>query len=160
MEKSKNSERKLDHFLIFNTLFTKEPVNDEDIKSLFKPFIANRQLMNIPDLVFLLNNFNSKETNLNPLQYYKMLYYSIPKMKPPYLKFNNTQKKSDEYIKMLAEYYNCSYRIASEYIKFVYMNDKLREEIEYNHHLKNGTLKEFFDSVNNSKQKGRKVKNI
>ena len=40
------------------------------------------------------------------------------------------------------------------------MNDKLREEIEYNHHLKNGTLKEFFDSVNNSKQKGRKVKNI
>lgn len=136
-------EKKLDHFTIFNTLFTKEKVADEDIEKLFKPFLANRQLMNIPELVFLLDNFNIKETNLSPLMYYKLMSASIPKMKAPFLKFNNTQKKNDEYVQMIAEYYNCSYRVAREYLKFVYMDNKLREEIEYKHHLKNGTLSEF-----------------
>lgn len=142
------------HFEIFNTLFTKQHVDDEDIKKYFKPFLANRQLMNISELVLLLNSFNTSETNLSPLQYYNLLNSVIPKMnKAPWLKFNNKQKKNDEYTQMLSEYYNCSYRIASEYLKFVYLNDKLREEIEYRHHLKNGTLNDWMKKAKKKKTK-------
>jgi hypothetical protein len=143
----------MDHFQIFNTLFTKEQVPEEEISKNFKPFLANRQLMNIEELVFLLNNFNTKDTQLNPVQYYNLLNQCLPKMKKaPFLKFNNKQKKNDDYIKMLAEYYNCSYRVARDYLKFVYLNEKLKEEIEYNHHLKNGSLNEFLKQVEKSKK--------
>ena len=142
------------HFEIFNTLFTKQHVDDEDIKKYFKPFLANRQLMNISELVLLLNSFNTSETNLSPLQYYNLLNSVIPKMnKAPWLKFNNKQKKNDEYIKMLSEYYNCSYRIAGDYLKFVYLNDKLREEIEYKHHLKSGDLVDWMKKAKKKKTK-------
>lgn len=142
------------HFEIFNTLFTKQYVDEESIKKYFKPFLANRQLLNISELVIFLNNFNTTESNLSPLQYYNLLNSVIPKMdKAPFLKFNNKQKKNDEYIKMLAEYYGCSYRVAAEYLKFVYLNDKLREEIEYRHHLNSGDLIEWIKKAKKKKTK-------
>ncbi len=142
------------HFTIFNSLFTKQYISEEEINKHYKPFLANRQLMNLEEFVFLLNNLN--ELNLTPIVHYKILFKELPKLsKPPFLKFKNVQKKNDEYVKMLASYYNCSYRIAYEYLKFVYLNDKLREEIEYRWHEKNGDLKQYIDSQNN-KYKSKK----
>lgn len=156
MGKPKQSSQGTNHFTIFNSLFTKEKYSEEEIEKYYKPFLANRQLMNMQELVFLLNNLN--ELNISSVLHYKTLFKLLPKMnKPPFLKFNNVQKKNDEYIQMLASYYNCSYRVAHEYLKFVYMNDKLRQEIEYRWHEKNGDLKKYMDSQTNKyKSKNKK----
>lgn len=153
-KKITTAQRKVDHFSIFNSLFTKVAYTLEEIEKYYKPFLANRQLMNLEEYVFLINNLN--ELNLSPSDHYSTLFKLLPKkLKAPFLKFNNVQKKNDEYVKMLASYYNCSYRVAHEYLKFVYMDEKLKQEIEYRWHEKHGGLKEYMESQNH-KYKGMK----
>lgn len=147
-------EKKIDHFYIFNTLFTKEEISEELIKKNFNPFLANRQLLNIPEMVFLLNNFNDSSIKLSPVEYYNLLKKIIPQMKrSPWLKVVSTKKKEDEVVKMIAEYYNCSYRVASNYLKFAYLNEKFMQEIEYNHHVKIGDLSNWLKGLEKKEKK-------
>lgn len=136
------TEKKVDHFTIFNSLFTKKRPTDEEISKFYVPFLANRQLMSDMNLVFIANNLN--QMNLKPLAHYNILFSILPEMKnAPFLKFVKETKKDDEMVKKTASYYDVSYRIAEEFQIYVKTNKKLEEEIEYNWAEKHGELSNF-----------------
>lgn len=136
---------KTDHFSIFGTLFTKKRVySDEQISSNYVPFLANRQLMSVKDFVFIGNNMN--QLPLTPLQHYNTLFEILPKLpKPPFLKFYKQHNNNDEFVQKIANYYKINYNLALDYVKFVILNEKLKQQIEYAHAQITGELQQYMD---------------
>lgn len=77
----------------------------------YVPFVVNRVLSNYPDTIFYAQEMNYNPHLAGKLQY-DYLFHSIRKAKRPFVPY--PKKEKSEYISLIAECYNYSYKKAKE----------------------------------------------
>ena len=80
-------------------------------------FIVNRGLSMIPNLVPIAT-YLSSQINITPEMHFDFLYNFLPKQKS-YFKWVKQNKKVDEYLDFVIEYYGVSKKKALEYLRIL-----------------------------------------
>jgi len=98
--------------------FTKDILNNKEYimkteidEEEYVPFVVNRVMSNYPDTIFYAQEMNCNPHLAGKLQF-DYLFHSIRKAKRPFVPY--PKKEKSEYISLIAECYNYSYKKAKE----------------------------------------------
>lgn len=104
---------------------TKKEFTKDEIEKYYNPYITARTLANYMDTVLLVNELNCVGVQIAPTQHFNFLYHSVRKKN----RFSSKVEKNEieqAKVKIIAEYFNCSYEKANEYIKIL-TDDNVKE---------------------------------
>lgn len=110
-EKMKLSE------IVNNILLKQGLLNEQEIKTNYNSFIMNRAMSNYQDLVFFAEKMN-ENWQLSPHQQYHF-YYFITDRRKRWAEWPKRDKRLDEKIKLLKEYYGYSTIRARETVPII-----------------------------------------
>lgn len=98
--------------------FSKKKFTKEEIEKYYNPYITARTLANYMDTVLLVNEINTVGVQVAPTQHFDFLYFAVRKKNRYSSKIEKDEVEQNK-IKLIAEYHDCSFEKASEYLKIL-----------------------------------------